>query len=150
MLKAFRFDVPEGSHVYADKAYNDDAMEDVLREASHMQLYPIRKKHSKRPLPPSIAYGQHDYRKRIATVGSLIERRLPKTIHAVTAEGFELKVFLCVLAYSLNCLEVATWVNLVRCRSHGAFQGVSEVTGRVASWYVCPPWRWRSIALQRL
>jgi hypothetical protein len=23
MLKAFRFDVPEGSHVYADKAYND-------------------------------------------------------------------------------------------------------------------------------
>jgi hypothetical protein len=34
----------------------------------------------------------------------LIERRLPKTIHAVTAQGFELKVFLFVLAYSLNCL----------------------------------------------
>jgi hypothetical protein len=29
---------------------------------------------------------------------------LPKTIHAVTAAGFELKVFLCVLAYSINCL----------------------------------------------
>jgi hypothetical protein len=28
----------------------------------------------------------------------------PKTIHAVTAEGFELKVFLFVLAYSFNCL----------------------------------------------
>jgi hypothetical protein len=27
---------------------------------------------------------------------------LPKTIHAVTAAGFELKVFLCVLAYSIN------------------------------------------------
>jgi hypothetical protein len=51
-----------------------------------------------------IAYGQHDYRKRIDTVGSLIERMLPNTIHAVTAEGFELKVFLCVLAYNLNCL----------------------------------------------
>jgi hypothetical protein len=34
----------------------------------------------------------------------LIERMLPKTIHAVTAKGFELKVFLFVLAYSLNCL----------------------------------------------
>jgi DDE family transposase len=32
-LKTFRFDVPEASHVYADKAYNDYAMEDVLLEA---------------------------------------------------------------------------------------------------------------------
>jgi hypothetical protein len=104
MLKAFRFDVPAGSHVYADKAYHDDAMADVLLEASHIQLSPIRKKDSKRPLPPSIAYVQHDSRQRIETVGSLIERMLPKTIHAVTAAGFELKVFLFVLAYSLNCL----------------------------------------------
>jgi hypothetical protein len=51
-----------------------------------------------------VAYVQHYYRKRIETVGSLIERMLPKTIHAVTAKGFELKVFLFVLAYSLNCL----------------------------------------------
>jgi hypothetical protein len=29
-LKAFTFEVPEGSHMYADKAYNDDEMEDVL------------------------------------------------------------------------------------------------------------------------
>ena len=54
--------------------------------------------------PPYIAYVQHYYRKRIETVASLIERRLPKTIHAVTARGFELKVFLFVLAYSINCL----------------------------------------------
>ena len=79
-------------------------MEDGLRAASHIQLYPIRKKHSKRPLPPSIAEVQHDYRKRIETVGSLIERMLPKTIQAVTAEGFALKVFLFILAYRLNCL----------------------------------------------
>jgi hypothetical protein len=47
---------------------------------------------------------QHDYRKKIETVGSLIERMLPKSIHAVTAAGFELKIFLFVLAYSMNCL----------------------------------------------
>jgi hypothetical protein len=58
------------------------------------------KKSSTRTLPPYITYVQHDYRKRIETVGSLIERMLPNTIHAVTAEGFELKVFLFVLAYS--------------------------------------------------
>ena len=104
MLKTFRFDVPEGSHIYADKAYHDYVMEDVRLEASHMQLYPIRKKHSTRTLPPYITYLQHYYRKRIETVGSLMERMLPKTIHAVTAAGFELKVFLFVLAYSINCL----------------------------------------------
>ena len=72
-LKTFRFHVPEGRHVYADKTYNHDAMEDVLLEASHIQLYPIRKKNSKRTLPPDMAYIQHYYRKRIETVGSLIE-----------------------------------------------------------------------------
>jgi hypothetical protein len=103
-LQTFRFDAPEGSRIYADKAYNDYAMEDVLLEAAHIQLYSIRKKHSTRTLPPSIAYVQHDYRKKLETVGSLLERMLPKTIHAVTAAGFELKVFLFVLAYSMNCL----------------------------------------------
>ena len=70
-------------------------------------------------IPPSIAYVQHYYRKRIETVGSLIERLLPKTMHAVTAQGYELKVFLFGLAYSLNCLEVATWVNLGRAKGEG-------------------------------
>ncbi len=92
MLKAFRCDVPEESHVYADKAYHDYLREDVWLEASHIHLYPMRQKNSTRTLPPSIAYVQHDYRKRIETVGRLIERMLPKTIHAVTAQGFELKV----------------------------------------------------------
>ncbi len=107
-LKIFRFDVPEGSCIYADNAYNDDELEDLLMEASYLQLGPIRKKNSKRPIPPYIAYVQQYYRKTLETVGSLIERMLPKTIHAVTAEGFELKVFLFILAYSINCLAVAT------------------------------------------
>lgn len=103
-LKTFAFDVPRGSHIYADRAYNDDEMEDGLFEAAEIHLSPIRKKHSKRTLPPYMAYAHHDFRKRIETVGSLLERMLPKTMHAVTAEGFEWKVFLLVLAYSINCL----------------------------------------------
>jgi hypothetical protein len=103
-LKVFSFNIPEGSYVYADKAYNGYKMEDTLLEAAEIHLSPIRRKNSTRPLPPYSAYVQHYYRKRIETVGSLLERMLPKTIHAVTAEGFELKVFLFVLAYSINCL----------------------------------------------
>jgi hypothetical protein len=104
VLKTFGFDLPEGSEIYADKAYNDYELEDALEEAVHIQLCPIRKKRSKRAVPPYLAYVQHYYRKMIETVGSLIERTMPKTIHAVTAAGFELKVFLFVLAYSINCL----------------------------------------------
>jgi hypothetical protein len=37
----------------------------------------------------------------VETTGSLLERLLPKSIHAVTARGFELKVALFVLAASI-------------------------------------------------
>jgi hypothetical protein len=40
----------------------------------------------------------------IETTGSLIERLLPKSIHAVTASGFELKIGIFVLACSINYL----------------------------------------------
>jgi hypothetical protein len=103
-LRSFQFDVPEGSVIYADKAYNDYGMEDLLYESAHIALSPIRKEHSTRAIPPYMAFVQHDYRKRIETAGSLIERRLPNTMHAVAARGFELKVFLFVLASSIDGL----------------------------------------------
>ncbi len=47
--------------------------------------------------------------KMIETTGSLIERLLPKSIHAVTTVGFELKVSLFILAMSFNlAFKVAT------------------------------------------
>jgi Transposase DDE domain len=103
-LRSFQFDVPEGRVIYADKAYNDYGLEDLMYESVQIELSPIRKEHSKRAFPPYMAFVQHDYRKRIETAASLIARRLPSTIHAVTARGFELKVFLFVLAYSIDCL----------------------------------------------
>jgi hypothetical protein len=102
--KSCQFDLPEGSGIATDTAYHDDDLEAMLLEAAAIQLGPMRKKPSTRAVPPWPAYVQHDYRKKIETVGSLIERMLPKSIHAVTAAGFELKVFLFVLAYSMNCL----------------------------------------------
>ena len=54
-LHTFQFAIPEGSCIYADKAYNDYQVEELLLEAAHVQLCPIRKKNSKRALPPYIA-----------------------------------------------------------------------------------------------
>ena len=63
----------------------------------------MRKKNSKRALPPYVCFVQSYYRKRVETAGSLIEQLLPKSVYAVTSQGFELKVTLFVIAYSLNC-----------------------------------------------
>jgi hypothetical protein len=102
-LKYYAFDLPAGATVYADRAYNDYEIEDLLKEVEQIQLRPIRKRNSKRALPPYVAFVQHYYRKRIETAGSLIEQLLPKSIHAVTPQGFELKGALFVVAYSLSC-----------------------------------------------
>ena len=102
-LKYYAYELPDGSIIYADKAYNDYAIEDLLKEVDHIQLIPMRKKNSKRALPPYISFVQSYHRKRVETAGSLIEQLLPQSIHAVTSQGFELKVALFVIASSLNC-----------------------------------------------
>lgn len=99
--KVYDFDLPAHSIVYADKAYNLYWLEDLMAEVD-IHLMPIRKKNSKRPYAPWVHYWQHVHRKMVETTASLVERLLPKSVHAVTARGFELKVALFVLAISVN------------------------------------------------
>lgn len=106
-LKMYTFDLPEGALLTGDKAYNDYEFEDLL-DVAELELEPLRKKNSLRPAPPWINYLMACYRKIIETSGSLIEQLLPKHIHAVTPQGFELKLALFVLAASFNFLKVAT------------------------------------------
>ena len=103
-LRSFEIDLPEGSVLYGDKAYNEYFTEDLLAEACGIELCPQRKKNSTRGVSASVRYLQQVYRKRIETTFSRIEQMLPKSIHAVTARGFELKVFLFVLAFSISGL----------------------------------------------
>ena len=102
-LKSYAYELPDGAIIYADKAYNDYEIEDLLKEVEHIHLLHMRKKNSKRALSPSLSFVQSYHRKRVETTGSLIEQLLPKSIHAVTSQGFELKVTLFVIASSLNC-----------------------------------------------
>lgn len=99
----YDFDLPQQAWITADKAYTDYDVEDVINETG-MRMKPLRKSNSKRPFPPWIFYLQSTYRKIVETTGSLIERLMPKSIHSVTPQGFELKVGLFVLAASLNFL----------------------------------------------
>ena len=42
VLKSYAYDLPPGSVVYADKAYNDYEIEDLLAEVEDIRLLPIR------------------------------------------------------------------------------------------------------------
>lgn len=106
-LKMYQFDLPEDALITGDKAYNDYDLEDMMLDAN-LNLLPLRRSNSHRSLPSLLTYLLSYCRKVVETTGSLIERLLPKHIHAVTARGFELKVALFVLAASFNSLSVAT------------------------------------------
>jgi hypothetical protein len=103
VLDCYDFDLPEGAQVMADAGFTDYELEDVLATAG-IELNVMRKKNSTRPIPPWEAYLRHTFRKIVETTGNEITRRFPKSIHAVTQEGFELKVVLFVLALSINAL----------------------------------------------
>jgi hypothetical protein len=62
----------------------------------------MRKAHSTRPVPAWAAYRQARSRKIVETAGSPMDQLMPRRIPAVTAPGFELKVMLFVLAYSVS------------------------------------------------
>ena len=102
-LRYYDFDLPQGSIVYADKAYCNYGIEDALA-ASGISLRPIRKKNAKRQYPPHEVYLQQFHRKQVEVTNSLVTQLLPKSIHAVTAIGFELKVFLFLIATSIKQL----------------------------------------------
>jgi hypothetical protein len=107
-LDLFDFDLPPGSEVYADRIYTNYVLEDVLNEADIL-FKPLRKKNLTRQWEPWERYWISLHRKMIETTGSLIERILPKSIHAVTSVGFELKVSLFILAMSFgHVFKVAT------------------------------------------
>jgi hypothetical protein len=104
VLKQFNLDLPEGSTIYADKSYNDYEYEDLLKEAANINLSPLRKKNSKRPIAPWVNFIRKSLRRRVETTASQINALFPKTIHAVTPRGFELKVVLFIFAFSIRCL----------------------------------------------
>jgi len=105
LLDQFDFDLPPNAQVIGDKAYNVYLVEDIMAECN-LALLPIRKQNSTRPRPGWLTYLLTTYRKQVETAGSQIERLLPKHIHATSADGFELKVVLFVLASTIDRLYV--------------------------------------------
>lgn len=105
-LQTLPLNLPVGSELYADKGYTDYICEDNLDEADKITLQAIRKGNSKRPDSPCLAYIKQTSRHYIETVFSQITLRFPKVIHAVTFEGFLLKVSSFIWVYALEKASV--------------------------------------------
>jgi len=101
-FKKIELNLPLNSFIYADKAYVDYEYEDRLMKEKQVRLLPIRKKNSKRKGGGFLAKIRAKKRKIIETAFSCVEKLMPRSIHAVTKAGFELKTMLFLLAYAVS------------------------------------------------
>jgi len=101
-FKCLPLDLPGAAHIFADAGYLDDHERALLEEAGDLRLVAARRANCKEQLPPWVNYISRHERKRVETVFSQIVSAFGRTIHAVTPRGFELKVFLTVLAFALT------------------------------------------------
>ena len=104
-LKNFALDLPEGSTIYGDKAYNEYLTEDLLQEASGITLLPLRKKNSKRGVEAFVEYVQRYYRKAVETAGSALSAFASEVDSRDLGCGFRVEgVPLCAGAQPLRSL----------------------------------------------
>lgn len=96
--------VSAGSHIYADAGYTDYRVEDLLRQEDGIDLRVQRKRVSHRSDAPWMAFLKEHMRKGIETTFSQLTARRLHHLHAVTQQGFLLKVSLLVIAYSFDQL----------------------------------------------
>lgn len=100
-LRSMDLNLPEGSTLIGDGAFLDRFFEaDLLQEAGLRLIVP-RRRNMRDQLDGCTAYVCRYLRKRVETTFSQLTERLARSIHAVTPRGFELKIFLTVLAFTI-------------------------------------------------
>lgn len=104
-ITAFRLmeiDLPQGSSIYGDKAYTQYSFEDDLQEFEKIKLIADRKTNATRQHSGCVQYLQSILRKRIETTFSQLTNMFPRKIHAVTKEGFLLKLIIFIISFSIE------------------------------------------------
>mgnify|MGYP003434635340 FL=1 len=94
--------LPAEASLYGDSAYTDYGLEDFARERKCILLKIQRKSNAKRIDTSEQKYEKLKMRKRVETAISDIKKMFPRTIHAVTLEGFLIKLTLFVFGLQLN------------------------------------------------
>lgn len=106
-LKELPCELPRGSILFADRAYNSYKLEDDLQEMAEIRLVPRRKNNLLRQHSQSLEFILNNTRNRIETVFSSIVSRIPKCIRARTEKGFYLKVSFFIIVHLFNMLSIS-------------------------------------------
>lgn len=104
-ISAFRImeiDRPQGSIIYGDKAYTDYSFEKSLEEIEHITLKADRKTNARKQHSGCTFFILKRSRKMIETAFSRLVSLFPRKIHAVTKDGFLLKLVVFVITFSLK------------------------------------------------
>jgi hypothetical protein len=101
-MKYLFFNLPNGSTLYGDSAYTNYNFEQDCLEAENIKMMIARKSNSLRKHEPWQEYLISASRKRIETTFSQISVMFPKRIHAITAEGFMIKIILFIFVFTFN------------------------------------------------
>ena len=94
--------LPPECSIYADSAYTNYKVEDKFKNHHSIFLQTQRKSNSKRPDSVEKAKQKTKMRKQVEAVISNIKKLFPKNIHAVTLNGFLIKLVLFIFAAQLN------------------------------------------------
>lgn len=101
-LKKLPMELPAESEVFADSAYTNYEIEDMLMETDQIALKVQRKSNLKRKDSPVAAFIKEYMRKRVETTISEIKGLFLRKIHAVTTKGWLLKITLFIFAFTLS------------------------------------------------
>ena len=94
--------LPVEASIYGDSAYTDYKLEDAAFEKRCISLKIQRKSNAKRIDTLEQKNEKLKMRKRVETTISDIKKMFPRTIHAITLEGFLIKLTLFVFGLQLN------------------------------------------------
>lgn len=102
-LNRLPLEVAPGSCIYADSAYLNYEVEDILQEQG-VSFRTQRRSNSVRKDEPWMVFLKEQMRKGIETTFSQIKAKMLRHIHAVTQQGFMIKVALFVIAYTFEII----------------------------------------------
>lgn len=94
--------LPAEASLYGDSAYTDYGLEDIAFKRKCVLLKIQRKSNAKRIDTLEQKNEKLKMRKRVETTISDIKKMFPRTIHAITLEGFLIKLTLFVFGLQLN------------------------------------------------
>ena len=101
-LQMMNIDLPENSDLYGDAAYLNAEAKALLLEFQKIKLKAATKKNSIERDTWAEALENKYFRKKVENTFSEITYKFPKKIHAVTTEGFLLKLLIAIIALILH------------------------------------------------